>query len=161
MSILISGGAGYIGSHTLIALSEAGYDNLSNSSKESIKRVEKIINKSFEEGDIRDKELLKKYNIDSVIHFAGLKAVEKPLEYYDNNVVGTLRLLEVMKEFGCKKIVFSSSATVYGNPIKEDFPVGGTTNPYGTSKYMIERFIYFKIAILIQLVLMKVKIQII
>ena len=175
MSILITGGAGYIGSHTLIALSEAGYDfvvydNLSNSSKESIKRVEKIINKSisFEEGDIRDKELLKKvfkkYNIDSVIHFAGLKAVgesvEKPLEYYDNNVVGTLRLLEVMKEFNCKKIVFSSSATVYGNPksnpIKEDFPVGGTTNPYGTSKYMIERILEdlyisdnsFKIAIL-------------
>ena len=155
MSILITGGAGYIGSHTLIALSEVGYDfvvydNLSNSSKESIKRVEKIINKSisFEEGDIRDKELLKKvfekYNIDSVIHFAGLKAVgEKPLEYYDNNVIGTLRLLEVMKEFNCKKIVFSSSATVYGNPkfnpIKEDFPVGNTTNPYGTSKYMIER----------------------
>ncbi len=175
MSILITGGAGYIGSHTLITLSEAGYDfvvydNLSNSSKESIKRVEKIINKSifFEEGDIRDKELLKKvfkkYNIDSVIHFAGLKAVgesvEKPLEYYDNNVVGTIRLLEVMKEFNCKKIVFSSSATVYGNPksnpIKEDFPVGGTTNPYGTSKYMIERILEdlyisdnsFKIAIL-------------
>lgn len=175
MSILITGGAGYIGSHTLIALSEAGYDfvvydNLSNSSKESIKRVEKIINKliSFEEGDIRDKELLKKvfkkYNIDSVIHFAGLKAVgesvEKPLEYYDNNVVGTIRLLEVMKEFDCKKIVFSSSATVYGNPksnpIKEDFPVGGTTNPYGTSKYMCEQILEdlylsdnsFKIAIL-------------
>lgn len=175
MSILITGGAGYIGSHTLVALSEAGYDfvvydNLSNSLKESIKRVEKIINKSisFEEGDIRDKELLKKvfkkYEINSVIHFAGLKAVgesvEKPLEYYDNNVVGTLRLLEVMKEFDCKKIVFSSSATVYGNPksnpIKEDFPVGNTTNPYGTSKYMIERILEdlylsdnsFKIAIL-------------
>lgn len=160
MSILITGGAGYIGSHTLVALSEAGYDfvvydNLSNSSKESIKRVEKIINRfiSFEEGDIRDKEALKKvfekYDIDSVIHFAGLKAVGesviKSLEYYDNNVVGTLRLLEVMKEFNCKKIVFSSSATVYGNPksnpIKEDFPVGNTTNPYGTSKYMIERIL--------------------
>ena len=172
MSILITGGAGYIGSHTLIALSEAGYDFIvyDNLSKESIKRVEKIINKSisFEEGDIRDKEALKKvfkkYEIDSVIHFAGLKAVgesvEKPLEYYDNNVVGTIRLLEVMKEFNCKKIVFSSSATVYGNPksnpIKEDFPVGGTTNPYGTSKYMIERILEdlyisdnsFKIAIL-------------
>lgn len=109
MSILITGGAGYIGSHTLIALSEAGYDfvvydNLSNSSKESIKRVEKIINKSisFEEGDIRDKEALKKvfkkYEIDSVIHFAGLKAVGESVEYYDNNVVGTLRLLE---EFNC------------------------------------------------------------
>lgn len=160
MSILITGGAGYIGSHTLVALSEEGYDfvvydNLSNSSIESIKRVEKIINKSisFEEGDIRDKEILKKvfakYNIDSVIHFAGLKAVGesvlKPLEYYDNNVVGTLRLLEVMKEFNCKKIVFSSSATVYGNPksnpIKEDFSVGNTTNPYGTSKYMTERIL--------------------
>lgn len=157
MTILITGGAGYIGSHTLVALSEVGYDfvvydNLSNSSKESIRRVEKIINKSisFEEGDVRDKELLKevfkKYNIDSVIHFAGLKAVgesiEKPLEYYDNNVVGTIKLLEVMKEFNCKKIVFSSSATVYGNPIsnpiKENFPVGGTINPYGTSKYMCE-----------------------
>ncbi len=175
MLILITGGAGYIGSHSLVALSEAGYDfvvydNLSNSSKESIKRVEKIINKSisFEEGDIRDKETLKKvfakYQIDSVIHFAGLKAVGesvlKPLEYYDNNVVGTLRLLEVMKEFDCKKIVFSSSATVYGNPksnpIKEDFPVGNTINPYGTSKYMMERILEdlyisdnsFKIAIL-------------
>lgn len=175
MPILITGGAGYIGSHTLVALSEAGYDfvvydNLSNSSKESITRVEKIINKSisFEEGDIRDKETLKKvfakYQIDSVIHFAGLKAVGKsvlkPLEYYDNNVVGTLRLLEVMSEFDCKKIVFSSSATVYGNsktnPIKEDFLVGNTTNPYGTSKYMIERILEdlylsdnsFKIAIL-------------
>ena len=173
--ILITGGAGYIGSHTLIELDNAGYDfvvydNLSNSSKESIKRVEKIINKniSFEEGDIRNKETLKsvftRYNIDSVIHFAGLKAVgesvAKPLEYYDNNVVGTIRLLEVMKKFSCKKIVFSSSATVYGNPhmmpIKEDFPIGETTNPYGTSKYMIERILEdlyisdnsFKIAIL-------------
>ena len=158
--ILITGGAGYIGSHTLIELSHAGYDfvvydNLSNSSKESIKRVEKIIHKSivFQEGDIRDKKalrnLFKTHNIDSVIHFAGLKAVgesvEKPLEYYNNNVYGTLILLEVMKEFGCKKIVFSSSATVYGDPkttpIKEDFPTGATTNPYGTSKYMIERIL--------------------
>lgn len=159
-NILITGGAGYIGSHTLVELSSAGYnfivyDNLSNSSKESIKAVEKIINKSiiFEEGDIRDTKQLQKvfskYSIDSVIHFAGLKAVgqsvKQPLEYYDNNVVGTLRLLEVMKEFDCKKIVFSSSATVYGDPtstpIKEDFPTGGTTNPYGTSKYMIERIL--------------------
>lgn len=160
MSILITGGAGYIGSHTLVELSHANYDfivydNLSNSSQESLKRVEKIIGKSitFINGDIRDKEKLKEvftnYTIDSVIHFAGLKAVgvsvQEPLEYYDNNVVGTLRLLEVMKEFGCKKIVFSSSATVYGNPpttpILENFPVGGTTNPYGTSKYMIERIL--------------------
>ncbi len=160
MKILITGGAGYIGSHTLIELNKAGYDfivydNLSNSTDESLKRVEKIINKSiiFEKGDIRDKDALqavfKKYEIESVIHFAGLKAVgesvAKPLEYYDNNVVGTIRLLEVMKENNCKKIVFSSSATVYGDPattpIKENFPVGGTTNPYGTSKYMIERIL--------------------
>ncbi|MGD9624396.1 MAG: UDP-glucose 4-epimerase GalE [Arcobacter sp.] len=175
MSILITGGAGYIGSHTLVELANANYDfivydNLSNSSAESLKRVEKIIGKSitFINGDIRDtqklKELFSSHTISSVIHFAGLKAVgqsvEQPLEYYDNNVVGTLRLLEVMKEFGCKKIVFSSSATVYGDPattpILENFPVGGTTNPYGTSKYMIERILEdlyvsdnsFKIAIL-------------
>lgn len=175
MSILITGGAGYIGSHTLVELSHANYDfivydNLSNSSQESLKRVEKIIGKSitFINGDIRDtqklKEVFSSHTIDSVIHFAGLKAVgqsvEQPLEYYDNNVVGTLRLLEVMKEFGCKKIVFSSSATVYGDPettpILENFPVGATTNPYGTSKYMIERILEdlyvsdnsFKIAIL-------------
>ena len=175
MQILVTGGAGYIGSHTLIELHKAGYDfvvydNLSNSSKESLKRVEKIINNNiiFEEGDIRDKvrldEIFKKYSIESVIHFAGLKAVgesmEKPLSYYDNNIVGTLKLLEVMKENNCKKIVFSSSATVYGNPqempIKENFPIGGTTNPYGTSKYMLERILEdlyisdnsFKIAIL-------------
>ncbi len=160
MAILITGGAGYIGSHTLVELAKENhdfivYDNLSNSSQESIKRVEKIIGKSitFINGDIRDKDKLKEtfinHSIDSVIHFAGLKAVgesiEKPLEYYDNNVVGTLRLLEVMKEFNCKKIVFSSSATVYGDPattpIIESFPVGGTTNPYGTSKYMIERIL--------------------
>lgn len=175
MSILITGGAGYIGSHTLVELANANYDfivydNLSNSSQESLKRVEKIIGKSitFINGDIRDtqklKEVFSSHTIDSVIHFAGLKAVgqsvEQPLEYYDNNVLGTLRLLEVMKEFGCKKIVFSSSATVYGDPattpILENFPVGGTTNPYGTSKYMIERILEdlyvsdntFKIAIL-------------
>ena len=158
--ILVTGAAGYIGSHTLIELSHVNYDfivydNLSNSSQESLKRVEKIIGRSiiFVNGDIRDIDKLKKifsnYNIDSVIHFAGLKAVgesvEKPIEYYDNNVVGTLRLLEVMKEFDCKKIVFSSSATVYGDPaitpIEENFPVGDTTNPYGTSKYMIERIL--------------------
>ena len=175
MRILITGGAGYIGSHTLISLSEAGYefivyDNLSNSSLESIKRVEKIINKSifFEDGDIRDKKNLKKvfekYNINSVIHFAGVKSVGEsvvePLKYYDNNVTGTLVLLEVMKEFNCKKIVFSSSATVYGNPasnpIKENFPIGATTNPYGRTKYFIEEILKdlyisdnsFKIAIL-------------
>lgn len=158
--ILITGGAGYIGSHTLIELDKSGYefivyDNLSNSNKESLKRVEKIIGKNidFIEGDIRDSkkldETFKQFKIDSVIHFAGLKAVgesvENPLEYYDNNVVGTIRLLEVMKKHLCKKIVFSSSATVYGNPtsnpIEESFPVGGTTNPYGTSKYIIERIL--------------------
>ncbi len=175
MAILITGGAGYIGSHTLVELANANYDfivydNLSNSSQESLKRVEKIIGKdiTFINGDIRDtqklKEVFSTHTIDSVVHFAGLKAVgvsvQEPLEYYDNNVVGTLRLLEVMKEFGCKKIVFSSSATVYGDPattpILENFPVGGTTNPYGTSKYMIERILEdlyisdntFKIAIL-------------
>ncbi len=160
MKFLITGGAGYIGSHTLIALSEAGYDfvvydNLCNSSQESLKRVSKIINKDieFEEGDTRDKERLQevfaKYDINAVIHFAGLKAVgesvEQPLKYYDNNVNGTLVLLDVMQEFKCKKIVFSSSATVYGDPsstpIEENFPVGATTNPYGTSKYMIERIL--------------------
>ena len=173
--ILITGGAGYIGSNTLVELAKENhdfvvYDNLSNSSSESLKRVEKIIGKDiiFINGDIRDvhklKEVFSSYKIDSVIHFAGLKAVgesvEKPLEYYDNNVVGTLRLLEVMQEFDCKKIVFSSSATVYGDPattpITESFPVGATTNPYGTSKYMIERILEdlytsdstFKIAIL-------------
>lgn len=160
MSILITGGAGYIGSHTLIELHKAGYDfivydNLSNSSKESLNRVSKIINQDikFEEGDIRDKnsleEVFKKYKIDSVIHFAGLKAVgesvEQPLKYYDNNINGTLVLLEVMKEFDCKKIVFSSSATVYGDPvstpIKESFPTGATTNPYGRTKYFIEEML--------------------
>ena len=173
--ILITGGAGYIATHTLIELKKANfdflvYDNLSNSSKESLKRVKKITGAKvkFIKGDIRDKKALrkvfKKYTIDSVIHFAGLKAVgesvAKPLKYYDNNVVGTIKLLEVMREFDCKKIVFSSSATVYGNPkscpIDESFPVGGTTNPYGTSKYMIERILEdlyisdnsFKIAIL-------------
>ena len=159
--ILVTGGAGYIGSHTLIELDKAGFsfvvlDNLSNSNIEAIKRVEKIIGKKidFIKGDIRDKELLekifKKRNIDSVIHFAGLKAVgesiKKPLEYYENNVCGTINLLEVMKEFNVKKIVFSSSATVYGEPKKvpvtEDMQTGvGITNPYGRSKYMIEEIL--------------------
>ncbi len=178
MKILITGGAGYIGSHTLVELSNAGYefvvfDNLSNSSKKSIKRVEKIIKTRifFEEGDVRDKKALnkvfKKYKIDSVIHFAGLKSVgesvQNPLEYYDNNIVGTLKLLEVMKKNNCKKIVFSSSATVYNEvdaqnytPLKENFPTGVTTNPYGRTKYFIEEILKdlylsdpkFKIAIL-------------
>lgn len=157
--ILVTGGAGYIGSHTCIELDKAGldfvvYDNLCNSSKESLKRVSEIIAKEvkFVEGDIRNKEQLQevfeRYNIDSVIHFAGLKAVgesvEKPLQYYDNNIVGTLRLCEVMAENGCKKIVFSSSATVYGDPhttpIKEDFPLSAT-NPYGRTKLFIEEIL--------------------
>ncbi len=157
--ILVTGGAGYIATHTLVELDSSGYefviyDNLSNSSMESLKRVEKIIDKTieFEQGDIRDKKTLQKvfqkYDIDSVIHFAGLKAVgesvEKPLEYYDNNVNGTISLLKVMRENSCKKIVFSSSATVYGNPktvpIKEDFPLSAT-NPYGKTKLFIEEIL--------------------
>lgn len=157
--ILVTGGTGYIGSHTIIALDDAGYnfivfDNLSNSSKESLPRVEKIIGKeiSFEEGDIRDKEKLQsvfdRYDIDAVIHFAGLKAVgesvEKPLEYYDNNINGTLTLLEIMKKNNCKKIVFSSSATVYGDPhttpIRENFSTSAT-NPYGRTKLFIEEIL--------------------
>lgn len=160
MKILITGGAGYIASHTLIELNNAGfdfivYDNLSNSSKESIKRVESIISKSiiFVEGDIRDtvklKELFLKYDIDSVIHFAGLKAVgesvEKPLKYYDNNINGTICLLEMMKEFNCNKILFSSSATVYQEqtkpiPLLENMPLNAT-NPYGKTKLYIEEIL--------------------
>ena len=157
MKILVTGGAGYIGSHTCVELLERGFetvvlDNFSNSSPESVKRVEKITgNKvSLYEGDVRDRAILskifKEHKIDWVIHFAGLKAVgescEKPVEYYNNNIYGTLALVETMKEFGCKKIVFSSSATVYGTPerlpLDETCAVGGTTNPYGTSKYFQE-----------------------
>jgi len=157
--VLVTGGAGYIGTHTCVELEKAGYefvvyDNFSNASKEAIKRVEQIINKKITliKGDIRDKvklqEVFDAYEIDSVIHFAGLKAVgesvEKPLEYYDNNVYGTIALCEVMRENNCKKIVFSSSATVYGDPhatpIKEDFPLSAT-NPYGRSKLFIEEIL--------------------
>lgn len=156
--ILVTGGAGYIGSHTIVELLEAGHevlalDNLCNSTAESLRRVERITGKNlkFSEGDIRDAELLRQvftdHTITSVVHFAGLKAVgesvKQPLRYYENNVSGTLTLCQVMAEFNVKNIVFSSSATVYGDPasvpINEDFPVGGTTNPYGTSKYMVER----------------------
>ena len=157
MTILVSGGAGYIGSHTNVELLNAGHevvvvDNFCNSSAESVKRVQKITGKSVKlyEGDLRDGALLNKIfdenKIDSVIHFAGLKAVgescAKPIEYYDNNLAGTLVLLDAMRAHGVKKIVFSSSATVYGTPEKlpldENCTVGGTTNPYGTSKYFQE-----------------------
>ncbi len=156
-TILVTGGAGYIGSHTCVELINSGYnvvvvDNYSNSSAESIKRVEKITGKKIAlyEGDVRDKAALDKifteHKIDWVIHFAGLKAVgescAKPVEYYDNNLNGTLVLLQAMREHGCKKIVFSSSATVYGDPevlpLTEECKTGGTTNPYGTSKYFQE-----------------------
>ncbi|SFV75943.1 UDP-glucose 4-epimerase [hydrothermal vent metagenome] len=154
--VLVTGGAGYIGSHTCVLLVEAGYeivvfDNLSNSSLESIRRVEKIVGKKipFIKGDIRSHEDLRgafeAYDIDSVIHFAGLKAVgesvNEPLKYYDNNIGGTVALCEVMNEYNCKKMVFSSSATVYGDPhttpITEDFPLSAT-NPYGRTKLFIE-----------------------
>ena len=160
MSILVTGGAGFIGSHTCVELLNAGYepiilDNLCNSKSESVKRIKEITGKDvkFYECDIRDRAGLDKIfaenEIEAVIHFAGLKAVgescEKPLEYYDNNIGGTVILCEAMKAAGCKKIVFSSSATVYGSenpsPLKEDMPEGKTTNPYGTTKLYIERIL--------------------
>jgi len=159
MKILVTGGAGYIGSHTCIELIESGYevvvvDNLCNSSLESLKRVEKLTDSDipFHKVDVRDKQALthvfEQYSIDGVIHFAGLKAVgesvQKPIEYYDTNVGGTFILADVMREFDCKTFIFSSSATVYGDPhtvpIKEDFPLS-VTNPYGRSKLMIEEFL--------------------
>lgn len=157
MSILVTGGAGYIGSHTVVELQKSGYDvvvvdNLANSSRESLKRVEKITGKSvkFYEADINDKDALNKiFDVEkpeSVIHFAGLKAVgesvAKPLEYYMNNVSGSLVLFDVMREHGVKNIIFSSSATVYGDPafvpITEECPKGEITNPYGRTKGMLE-----------------------
>ena len=156
MKILVTGGAGYIGSHTCVELLENGYevvvvDNLCNSSQESLNRVKTITGKSvsFYEEDILNEKALKtifsEHKIDAVIHFAGLKAVgesvEMPLEYYQNNLTGTLVLFQVMREFNVKNFVFSSSATVYGDPhtvpIKEDFPLSAT-NPYGRSKLIIE-----------------------
>lgn len=160
MAILVTGGTGFIGSHTVIELMQADYDvvildNLCNSSLNILPRLHHILGKdvAFYKGDIRDRSLLKKifasHPIDTVMHFAGLKAVgestQLPVKYYDNNVVGSLVLAEEMAAAGVFNIVFSSSATVYGDPermpITENMPVGGTTNPYGTSKYMVERIL--------------------
>lgn len=160
MAILVTGGAGYIGSHTVVELLSAGYevvviDNLSNSSEESLNRVEQIMGKSvkFYKGDIADAALLDKIfeqeSIDSCIHFAGLKAVgesvQKPLEYYMNNISGSLVLFDCMRKHDVKNIIFSSSATVYGDPafvpITEECPKGEITNPYGQTKGMLEQIL--------------------
>jgi UDP-glucose 4-epimerase len=160
MSILVTGGAGYIGSHTLIELMAAGHDvlvldNFSNASTESLRRVERITGQpiALVEGDVRDADLLRKlfaeHNISAVLHFAGLKAVGEsvvqPLKYYDNNVHGSQVLVEAMHEAGVFTLVFSSSATVYGEPaempISEQCPVGHPTNPYGRSKLMVEEIL--------------------
>ena len=159
MTVLVTGGAGYIGSHTCVELLNAGYqvvvaDNLCNSCQEALERVHEITGKvlTFYQVDIRDEEglrqLFQKESIDAVIHFAGLKAVgesvQQPMKYYDNNITGTLTLCRVMNEFGVKNIVFSSSATVYGSPktvpILEDFPLS-VTNPYGRTKLMLEEIL--------------------
>ena len=159
-SILVTGGAGYIGSHTTLALLEAGFevvvlDNLSNSSAESLRRVERICGKApvFVQGDIRDAKLLDSlfacHDIAAVLHFAGLKAVgesvQKPLEYYENNVSGSIALCQAMARAGVFRLVFSSSATVYGEPsrmpINEDCPTEVPTNPYGRSKLMVEELL--------------------
>ena len=161
MKLLVTGGAGYIGSHTCVELLKEGHevvivDNLSNSSKKAVKRVEEIAGKpvTFYENDILDKEALERIfdshpDIEGVIHFAGLKAVgesvEKPLEYYHNNITGTLILCDVMRDHGVKNIIFSSSATVYGDPvmipITEACPKGQPTNPYGWTKSMLEQIL--------------------
>jgi UDP-glucose 4-epimerase len=158
--VLVTGGAGFIGSHTCVELLAGGYDivvmdNYSNSSPEALAAVETLAGRSFPayECDLRDRErfgrLFEEHRIDAVVHFAGLKAVgesvQKPLEYYDNNVHGTLVLLDLMRRHGVKRFVFSSSATVYGMnnpaPFSEQMPVGGTTNPYGTTKFFIEQIL--------------------
>ena len=158
--ILVTGGAGFIGSHTCVEFLESGYevvvlDNLSNSKEESLRRVEQITGKkvTFYKADMRDaaamKQIFAENEIDAVVHFAGLKAVgesvEKPLEYYENNLNGTFVLLAAMREAGCKRFVFSSSATVYGmhNPVPyvEDMPTSAT-NPYGYTKVMIEQILH-------------------
>ncbi|MBO5165489.1 MAG: UDP-glucose 4-epimerase GalE [Lachnospiraceae bacterium] len=160
MAILVTGGAGYIGSHTVVELQNAGYDvvvmdNLSNASKESLVRVEKITGKpvTFYQADILDREateeIFTKEKIEAVIHFAGLKAVgesvKKPWEYYNNNIAGTLVLLDVMKKHNVKNIIFSSSSTVYGTPaqipVTEETPKGECTNPYGWTKSMLEQIL--------------------
>ena len=160
MAILVTGGAGYIGSHTVVELQNNGYDvvvldNLSNSSKKSLERVAKITGKEvkFYEADILDRDKLNEIfdaeSIDCVIHFAGLKAVgesvAKPWEYYENNISGTLTLVDVMRKHGVKNIIFSSSATVYGDPamipITEECPKGQCTNPYGWTKSMLEQIL--------------------
>jgi len=161
MSVLVTGGAGYIGSHTCVELLQAGYeiiavDNLSQSCEESLRRVEQITGKTvaFVKVDLCDAAALRDVfernpGIEAVIHFAGLKAVgesvRKPLEYYTNNLVSTLTLLNVMREYGVRSFVFSSSATVYGEsdsvPVNEEFPTGGTTNPYGTTKLFLEQIL--------------------
>ena len=160
MAVLVTGGSGYIGSHTCIELLNAGYDivvldNFSNSSPVALDRVRELTNRDFPvyNCDIRDFDGLCKVfeseEIDSVIHFAGLKAVGEstslPMKYYENNVVGTLTLCKVMEKYNCKRIVFSSSATVYGNenisPLREDMRTGAVTNPYGRTKYMIEEIL--------------------
>ena len=160
MAILVTGGAGYIGSHTCVELLENGYevvilDNLVNASPKVVDRIEELSGKkvTFYKGDIRDRDCLNKLfeeqKIDSVIHFAGLKAVgesvAKPWEYYENNISGSLVLFDVMRQHGCKSIIFSSSATVYGNPaqipITEDCPKGTCTNPYGWTKWMLEQIL--------------------
>ncbi len=159
-TILITGGAGYIGSHACVEFLQAGYnivvlDNLCNSSAEALQRVRELTGKDFPfvQGDIRDRagldRLFQTHKIDAVIHFAGLKAVgesvAQPLQYYDNNIAGSITLFEAMQAAGVNTIVFSSSATVYGDPasvpIREDFPVGATTNPYGRSKLIIEQIL--------------------
>ena len=160
MTVLVTGGAGYIGSHTVVQLLNSGHevvilDNLCNSSAKVLSRLEQICSQAatFYQGDIRDRALLQhifqKHRIKAVMHFAGLKSVgesvSNPVQYYDNNVCGSLILAEEMGKAGIFNIVFSSSATVYGDPptvpITENMPVGGTTNPYGTSKYMTERML--------------------
>ena len=160
MAILVTGGAGYIGSHTVVELQNAGYDvvvldNLSNASEKSLERVSKITGKpvKFYKADILDRdalnEIFDKEDIDSCIHFAGLKAVgesvAKPWEYYENNIAGTLTLVDVMRKHNVKNIIFSSSATVYGDPaiipITEECPKGQCTNPYGWTKSMLEQIL--------------------